>query len=51
LCGWTDFNRDGWPDLYVVNDFRAEESLPQQWQQNFLLTLLRKWALKMSARA
>ena len=20
-CGWTDFNRDGWPDLYVVNDF------------------------------
>ncbi|HTC36708.1 MAG TPA: FG-GAP-like repeat-containing protein [Bryobacteraceae bacterium] len=20
-CGWGDFNRDGWPDLYVVNDF------------------------------
>jgi len=20
-CGWTDFNCDGWPDLYVVNDF------------------------------
>ena len=20
-CGWNDFNRDGWPDLYVVNDF------------------------------
>ncbi len=20
-CGWTDFNRGGWPDLYVVNDF------------------------------
>jgi tetratricopeptide (TPR) repeat protein/peroxiredoxin len=20
-CGWTDFNGDGWPDLYVVNDF------------------------------
>ena len=20
-CGWTDYNRDGWPDLYVVNDF------------------------------
>ncbi len=20
-CGWADFNRDGWPDLYVVNDF------------------------------
>lgn len=20
-CGWTDFDRDGWPDLYVVNDF------------------------------
>jgi len=19
--GWNDFNRDGWPDLYVVNDF------------------------------
>jgi tetratricopeptide (TPR) repeat protein len=19
--GWSDFNRDGWPDLYVVNDF------------------------------
>jgi Flp pilus assembly protein TadD/peroxiredoxin len=20
-CGWNDSNRDGWPDLYVVNDF------------------------------
>jgi tetratricopeptide (TPR) repeat protein len=20
-CGWNDHNRDGWPDLYVVNDF------------------------------
>ncbi len=20
-CGWTDSNNDGWPDLYVVNDF------------------------------
>ncbi len=20
-CGWDDFNNDGWPDLYVVNDF------------------------------
>ena len=20
-CGWVDFNGDGWPDLYVVNDF------------------------------
>jgi len=20
-CGWADFNGDGWPDLYVVNDF------------------------------
>jgi tetratricopeptide (TPR) repeat protein len=20
-CGWSDYNRDDWPDLYVVNDF------------------------------
>ncbi len=20
-CGWVDYNNDGWPDLYVVNDF------------------------------
>jgi tetratricopeptide (TPR) repeat protein/peroxiredoxin len=20
-CAWTDFDSDGWPDLYVVNDF------------------------------
>ena len=20
-CAWNDYNRDGWPDLYVVNDF------------------------------
>ncbi len=20
-CGWSDYDRDGWPDLYVVNDF------------------------------
>ena len=20
-CGWSDYSHDGWPDLYVVNDF------------------------------
>src|SRR5580765_5760846 len=20
-CGWSDYNQDSWPDLYVVNDF------------------------------
>ena len=23
-CGWSDFNQDGWPDLYVVNDFGSK---------------------------
>ncbi len=21
MCGWCDYNSDGWPDCYVVNDF------------------------------
>ena len=24
-CGWNDYNRDGWPDLYVVNDFGRKQ--------------------------
>jgi tetratricopeptide (TPR) repeat protein len=24
-CGWADYNRDGWPDLYVVNDFGRKD--------------------------
>jgi len=24
-CGWNDFDGDGWPDLYVVNDFGRKD--------------------------
>jgi hypothetical protein len=27
-CGWSDYNQDGWPDLYVVNDFGRNRPLP-----------------------
>jgi hypothetical protein len=27
---WWDYDGDGWPDLYVANDFAARQALPQQ---------------------
>jgi enediyne biosynthesis protein E4 len=27
---WWDYDNDGWPDLYVANDFAAPDALPQQ---------------------
>jgi len=41
-CGWTDFNRDGWPDLYVVND-SGGRIFTATMATELLLTLLRKW--------
>ena len=34
-CGWNDFNRDGWPDLYVVNDFGRKNLYRNQGDGTF----------------
>ena len=31
-CGWSDYNSDGWPDLYVVNDFGRKNLYRNQWR-------------------
>jgi tetratricopeptide (TPR) repeat protein len=34
-CGWHDFNHDGWPDLYVVNDFGRKNLYRNQGDGTF----------------
>jgi tetratricopeptide (TPR) repeat protein len=34
-CGWGDYNRDGWPDLYVVNDFGRKNLYHNQGDGTF----------------
>ena len=34
-CGWGDYNRDGWPDLYVVNDFGRKNLYRNQGDGTF----------------
>jgi tetratricopeptide (TPR) repeat protein len=34
-CGWSDCNRDGWPDLYVVNDFGRKNLYRNQGDGTF----------------
>jgi tetratricopeptide (TPR) repeat protein len=34
-CGWDDYNRDGWPDLYVVNDFGRKNLYRNQGDGTF----------------
>jgi len=34
-CGWNDYNRDGWPDLYVVNDFGRKNLYRNQGDGTF----------------
>ena len=35
-CGWSDYNRDGWPDLYVVNDFGRKNLYRNQGDGTFI---------------
>jgi tetratricopeptide (TPR) repeat protein len=34
-CGWADFDGDGWPDLYVVNDFGRKNLYRNNGDGNF----------------
>ncbi len=34
-CGWTDYDRDGWPDLYVVNDFGRKNLYHNNGDESF----------------
>ncbi len=34
-CAWGDYNRDGWPDLYVVNDFGRKNLYRNQGDGTF----------------
>ncbi len=35
-CGWNDCNNDGWPDLYVVNDFGRKNLYRNQGDGSFV---------------
>ncbi len=49
-CGWSDYNRDGWPDLYVVNDFGRKNLYRNNGDGTFTDVAARpEW--RMSARA
>jgi tetratricopeptide (TPR) repeat protein len=34
-CGWNDYDHDGWPDLYVVNDFGRKNLYRNQGNGTF----------------
>ena len=49
-CGWGDYNRDGWPDLYVVNDF-GRKNLYRNNGDGTFTDVAAEAGLKMSAQA
>jgi tetratricopeptide (TPR) repeat protein len=48
-CGWGDHNRDGWPDLYVVNDFGRKNLYQNNGDGTFTDIAPRAWVEDVGA--